>query len=187
MKTKLLLVEDDQALAFMVKKRLENVSPDYEVDVRGNAFDAIQYIKTNPPDTVLLDLGLPDSKGVNTFYMVNEYTRNIPIVILSAVDDPDVMVQCVRGGAEDYIIKGKINPTDIINRIQGSIQRNEKRFAAQRERRANAKELLRRFKLLMATGTPAERVDAISDFAVFMLESVSGDWSDEGEEQDEAA
>jgi len=174
-KTKILLVEDDPALALMVKKRLEAVSSEYEVDVCGSAFDAIEYIKDNPPDTVLLDLGLPDSKGINTFYMVIEYARNIPVIVLSAVDDPDVMVQCVRGGAQDYIIKGKIDPQNIISRIQSSIVRQEKMFAKQRERRTNSKELLRRFKVMIASGTPSERVEIFQEWAVYILEAVSGD------------
>jgi DNA-binding response OmpR family regulator len=174
-KTRILLVEDDKALALMVSKRLEAVSHEYQVEVRGSAFEAIEYIKTNPPDTVLLDLGLPDSNGINTFYMVIEYARNIPVIVLSAIDDPDVMVQCVRGGAQDYIIKGKIDPQNIITRIQSSIARHEKMFEKQRERRANSKELLRRFKVMIASGTPAERVEIFQEWAVYILEAISGD------------
>ena len=59
-------------------------------------------------DVVLLDLGLPDSQGLETFVRARRGAPNEPIVVISGLDDERLALEAVRSGAQDYLVKGRI-------------------------------------------------------------------------------
>ncbi len=75
-------------------------------------------------DVVLLDLTLPDSEGLHTFYRVNAAAPEVPIVILTEVEDNELALQTVREGAQDYLVKGQIS---------GRLLKRTLRFAVERK------------------------------------------------------
>ena len=62
-------------------------------------------------DAVLLDLGLPDSQGLETFVSVRDQAPELPIIVLTGFDDVAVANMAVRGGAQDYLVKGDVDVT----------------------------------------------------------------------------
>jgi PAS domain S-box-containing protein len=76
-------------------------------------------------DVCLLDLTLPDSSGIETFFTVHNVTEDLPIVILSADDDEDIALQAMKGGAQDYLIKGRATPDAIARCLSYAVERNQ--------------------------------------------------------------
>lgn len=131
-----LLVEDDPDLGRMVAKRLEAVDyADIEVHWKKDLRTAVDFVQAARPSVVLLDLGLPDSSGLNSFFRLHEAQPEVPIVIISANDDRDTVVQALREGAQDYIVKGKMDPVALTALMIKAIERHAKERAAYHERK----------------------------------------------------
>ncbi len=67
----------------------------------------LEYLKTHTPDVILLDLGLPDSQGLNTLDTVILDAPQIPVIVLTGLNNADLAVQAVHAGAQDYLAKGE--------------------------------------------------------------------------------
>src|SRR5204862_1143637 len=80
-------------------------------------------------DVVLLDLGLPDSQGLDTFVRARRGAPNEPIVVISGLDDEQLALEAVRSGAQDYLVKG---------RIEGQLLARVLRYAIERKRAEEA-------------------------------------------------
>ena len=76
-------------------------------------------------DVVLLDLGLPDSQGLNTFEKTYALAPKVPILILTANDNDSLAVEAVRRGAQEYLIKGKIDGALLIRAINYAVERKK--------------------------------------------------------------
>jgi diguanylate cyclase (GGDEF)-like protein len=87
--------------------------------------DAIQRIDGENFDIVLLDLMLPDSKGIKSFYKLHGCFPEIPIVVITALDDEEMGTEAVRMGAQDYLVKGNINSALLSRVIQYAIVRQQ--------------------------------------------------------------
>ena len=83
---------------------------------------------------ILLDLTLPDSHGLETFFSMHAHAKGVPIVVLSGYDDEAVAVKAVQAGAQDYLVKGQVNDNVLVRSI---------RYAIERSRRHRAEEALR--------------------------------------------
>jgi PAS domain S-box-containing protein len=101
-----LLVEDDDAYAAMLQRELE-AEPSAPVTVERvrRLSDAVSCLSTTRFDAVLLDLGLPDSSGLETFGRLQRAAGDIPIVVLTASDDDGLAISAVHAGAQDYLVK----------------------------------------------------------------------------------
>jgi len=96
-------------------------------------------------DVVLLDLTLPDSEGLDTFVKVHTHAPNVPIVVLTALNDEALAAKAVQAGAQDYLIKGQM-PIDLVARsLRYAVERNRVVAKLLREQaaRAAAEEALR--------------------------------------------
>jgi PAS domain S-box-containing protein len=101
-----LLVEDDDAYVGMLRRELadESAAPVTLERVRSLS-DAITRLSTSEFDAVLLDLGLPDSSGLETFGGLQRAAGDTPIVVLTASDDDGLALAAVHAGAQDYLVK----------------------------------------------------------------------------------
>ena len=84
-------------------------------------------------DAVLLDLGLPDSQGLSTFEKIHAAAKQVPILILTAFKDDALALEAVRRGAQDYLIKGKIDAALLIRAITYAIERKKLDEAVKRQ------------------------------------------------------
>ncbi|MCP4756284.1 MAG: response regulator [Proteobacteria bacterium] len=86
--------------------------------------DALIHIETKTFDVVLLDLSLPDSRGLNTVKRMHENARDLPIIVLTGVDDESIGVRAVRAGAQDYISKTRMDTKMLARSVRYAIERS---------------------------------------------------------------
>ncbi|MEO7272218.1 MAG: PAS domain S-box protein [Vicinamibacterales bacterium] len=101
-----LLVEDDDAYATMLQAGLgAESSARVSVERARSLSDAIARLAARPFDAILLDLGLPDSSGLDTYARLARAAGDTPIVVLTASDDDGLALGAVHAGAQDYLVK----------------------------------------------------------------------------------
>ncbi len=99
----LLLVEDDHALATALLEALQKQG--YVANAVGTGEAAIYVIKTDPPDIVILDLGLPDIDGISLLKRIRKKHAGLPVLILTARAQLDDRIIGLDSGADDYLPK----------------------------------------------------------------------------------
>jgi len=132
----MLLVEDNDT-DFLLFREIINQIEDFFIDLTRvtSLQEAIHALDKRDFDIIFLDLYLPDSAGAATFNGLQEYARNLPIVILSGLSDKQVTLDIVKSGAQDYIVKNEIAPLLLEKTIDYSIERKKYQDRiAQRER-----------------------------------------------------
>ncbi len=85
-------------------------------------------------DVILLDLGLPDSQGLDTFAKTHEQVRHVPIVVLTGLDDETMATQAMRAGAQDYLAKGQMDSNLLIRTMRYAIERKQSEEALRKSR-----------------------------------------------------
>lgn len=124
---KVLLVEDNEDHIFILKSFLSMIETiALEPVTVSRLQDAIAQLQVGGIDIVLLDLMLPDSKGLNTFTRLHQYYPEIPIVVTTAINDAELGMQAVEQGAQDYLIKGEINNHILSRAIRFALVRHKK-------------------------------------------------------------
>jgi DNA-binding response OmpR family regulator len=99
----ILLVEDDQSLAAGLDKALGNEG--FVTNHVARGADALHVIETEPPDIVILDLGLPDIDGLDLLRRIRQHSAELPVLILTARSSVDARVSGLDSGADDYLPK----------------------------------------------------------------------------------
>jgi signal transduction histidine kinase len=112
---------------------------------------AIRYLSCDRVDVVLLDLSLPDSFGLNTVKKLQTSVPNIPIIVLTGVDNHALALQSMATGIQDYLVKGQISAPLLERAIRYAIERKKAeahiRQALERERELNQLKLIHREKM----------------------------------------
>ncbi len=99
----ILLVEDDHALASALQEALRQ--QDYAINVVASGEAALYVISTDPPDLVILDLGLPDIDGIEVLKRVRQKQHDLPILLLTARSQVEDKISGLDSGADDYLAK----------------------------------------------------------------------------------
>jgi DNA-binding response OmpR family regulator len=102
-----LLVEDDQVVRNAMLRALTDRG--HTVHATATALDALRRVAADPPDLIVLDLGLPDLDGADALRMLRGIT-DLPIIIATARDDEAEIVRLLRAGADDYMVKPFTGP-----------------------------------------------------------------------------
>ncbi|MFD0891306.1 response regulator transcription factor, partial [Streptosporangium algeriense] len=97
-----LVVEDDEYVRSAMIQELGRRQ--HAVRSAGRALDALREITQNPPDAVILDLGLPDLDGSEALKMVRSVS-SVPVIVATARDDEAEIVRLLEAGADDYLVK----------------------------------------------------------------------------------
>ena len=95
----------------------------------------LEHLSAGETGLVLLDLSLPDSFGLETFTKVYAHSPTVPIIVLTGNDDHMLALSAVKGGAQDYLVKGRLDRELLLRSMQYSIER--KRYQQQLEHQAN--------------------------------------------------
>ena len=121
---KVLLIEDNLTDIVLIREMLKEVrKPRFKLHNTRRLEEGLDHIEKNGADVLLLDLNLPDSFGLDTFLKAKERAPQIPIVILSVFDDEDIAISAVKGEAQDYLIKGKVDSSLLARSISYAIER----------------------------------------------------------------
>ncbi len=122
---KVLMIEDNPGDARLIIEMLKEAG-DYHFDVLHaiRLDEGLKYLITNKFDVILLDLGLPDSSGIDTFNIMNYNAQDVPIIVLSGLEDEIFSVSAVGKGAKDYLVKGEIDSKSLVKSIINSLKTN---------------------------------------------------------------
>jgi DNA-binding response OmpR family regulator len=123
---KILIVEDDERFVRVLSKQLEKNN--YEVFHCGSLSDFLKTVKERKFDLMLLDLGLPDSSGLETYEKVSGELSNVPVVVLTGLDDEGIAVSAVKKGAQDYLVKGEVDNRTLLRSLEYAIERSRLLF-----------------------------------------------------------
>ncbi|GJF09420.1 fused response regulator/phosphatase [Mycolicibacterium cyprinidarum] len=119
----LLLVEDDRADAILVEELIADAGFDARVVWAESAAKAEQEIAIARPDCILLDLHLHDADGIDGLTRIAAQDATIPIVVLTGLNDEHVGVSAVASGAQDYLVKGRVEPETLRRAVRYAIER----------------------------------------------------------------
>ena len=129
----ILLVEDNSGDRRLISEMLAEASNvTFDVKYADRLQAAMEYLDQNRVEVILLDLGLPDSQGLETLKRVYAQVSELPIVVLTGLNDEMIGVQAVNEGAQDYLIKGQVDTHLLRRTIRYAIERKQ---AEERERR----------------------------------------------------
>ncbi|MBC7837612.1 MAG: response regulator [Nitrospiraceae bacterium] len=121
---RILLVEDNPGDARLAQELLDECSDfDFHVTCVGRVSDARDVLSKQAIDLIFLDLGLPDSEGLEGLRRLTSMLLNAPIIVLSGSNDKALALEALKHGAQDYLIKGTMNAEALSRVIQFSIER----------------------------------------------------------------
>ena len=131
-----LLVEDNAGDARLLREMLKE-SGTFKSQLTHFACmkDALDHLATNVANIVLLDLGLPDANGVGAVRQVHEVAPRVPLVVLTGLDDEAVATKALQEGAQDYLIKGKIEAASLARSLRYAIERQRMQVETEQVRR----------------------------------------------------
>src|SRR5438874_5862600 len=95
----------------------------------------LEHLSAGETVLVILDLSLPDSHGLDTFAKVYAHSPAVPIIVLTGHDDDALALSAVKGGAQDYLVKSRLDRELLLRSMHYSIAR--KRYQVQLEHQAN--------------------------------------------------
>jgi PAS domain S-box-containing protein/putative nucleotidyltransferase with HDIG domain len=123
---KTLLLEDNPGDIRLIREMLkEDQAIRFNIVHKDRLSEGLHYLDENDVDAVILDLGLPDSIGLETFTQFYEKNIHLPIIVLTGTDDDQLALKAVQGGAQDYLVKGQINGQLLSRSIQYAIERKQ--------------------------------------------------------------
>ena len=123
-RTRILVVEDNPDQADMLAVGLGTFYR-YDVEVADRLAAACEAVGRRP-DVVLLDLGLPDCRGLETFRRLAARAPDIPIIVLTGSDDKAVAGEAVRLGAQDYLVKGFVDHELVDRAVRYALERHRR-------------------------------------------------------------
>lgn len=134
-RVRILLVEDDPDDVWVLRNLLgDRWDGPFELVHVELLSTALERCRADCFDVILLDLTLPDSTGLETFFTLCAAAGQVPIVVLTGLKDETAAIKAVQSGAQDYLIKGQVDDNALVRSI---------RYAIERSRRRQAEEVLR--------------------------------------------
>lgn len=103
-----LIVDDEPAICRNLALFLEKIG--YAARTAHNGYDAVAAVKEAEPDLILLDVRMPGIDGVKTLNLIRAITRDAAVIMLTAVDDAEVIIGAMHGGVSDYLRKPVMLP-----------------------------------------------------------------------------
>jgi signal transduction histidine kinase len=122
---RILLVEDNPGDVRLLRETLRDAPTlPHELRHAGRLSEARERLEEGEYDVLLLDLSLPDAHGMETVARALEAAPDVPIIVLTGLDDETVAVQAVQAGAQDYLPKGGLDPTLLARSIRYAMERH---------------------------------------------------------------
>lgn len=129
-----LLVEDNPGDAELMAEMLHDEIPDVASFVTRHVTrlaDARAELERSLVDVVLLDLSLPDSRGLDSLQTVRSAAPDVPVVVMTGLADDDVALRAVQAGAQDYLVKGRDSSGAVRRAVRYAVERQRLVRAAQ--------------------------------------------------------
>jgi diguanylate cyclase (GGDEF)-like protein len=127
---RLVLIEDNPGDAVLVREMLRSSWPgDFAFEHFDRIAAARDHLLVEGASCILLDLSLPDAHGLEAVDRVQSLAPDVPIVVLSGLDDEEMAVRAVHGGAQDYLIKGRVDDHLVSRSVRYAIERKRAEIA----------------------------------------------------------
>lgn len=121
-----LLVEDNPGDARLIQEEFNEARyGQFKIEWVDRLGKGLEALTNAQFDVVLLDLSLPDSTGLDTLVKVQEHSPDLPIVVLTGLDDESKAVTAMKEGAQDYLVKGNVDGDALSRSIRYAIERKE--------------------------------------------------------------
>ena len=145
---RVLLIEDDPDDAYLIMEMVaDEKSVTISVEHVTSLTAGIGRLKEGGIDIVFSDLGLPESRGLETLNLLLPAAGSLPVIVLTGLSDQKIGAEAVRAGAQDYLFKGQVNGSLLVRSILYAIER--KQMETEREKLLlELKEALSKVKLL---------------------------------------
>lgn len=127
-----LLIEDDVASAEIVKGLVQEDSSIFKLEWVENLQSGLKRLEEGGIDLVLLDFGLPDSEGLETFERTHDQSPGVAIIPLTATGDEALALRAIQLGAQDYLFKGAINRQLLTRSMRYAVERKRGEEALRR-------------------------------------------------------
>src|SRR3954462_10570650 len=133
---KVLLIEDNPGDARLIREMIaEDPRAPFTLHSAERLAHGLEQLSAGEMSLVILDLSLPDSFGLETFAKVYAHSPAVPIIVLTGNDDHALALSAVKGGAQDYLVKNRLDRELLLRSMHYSIER--KRYQVQLEHQAN--------------------------------------------------
>jgi len=119
---KVLLIEDDSATVEVIRLCFEIHRPDAIIVAVAKGLEGIKLFRSEAPDVVIIDLGLDDIDGMEVLREIRR-SSDVPILIVSARDEPESVAEGLELGADDYVIK-PFDFRDLLARLDNAMHRD---------------------------------------------------------------
>ena len=155
---RVLLVEDNAGDAGLIEELLREEDPSaYELVHATRLDEGLAKIRSELIDVVLLDLSLPDAHGIDTVARMRAAAHNVPVVVLTGNAERSSAVETLRRGAQDYLVKGRVDGATVARAIAYAIARTQvdaaqRRLAIEQAARDEAEAAEQRARFLAEAG-----------------------------------
>src|SRR5258707_14019052 len=164
-RTTVLVVDDEEGIRKALERFLTRLG--YQVAVASNATEALQRLAEDHPQTMLCDIRMPETSGVELLPKVLAQDPDLAVIMLTAIDEPRTAIECLKLGAYDYLIK----PVDL-DELEMSLQSGLRQRQLEIDRRELEQWLAR--EVAVRTRDLEERTTVVEDGALTALAAAGG-------------
>ncbi|MGW5773714.1 PP2C family protein-serine/threonine phosphatase [Streptomyces longwoodensis] len=125
-----LLVEDDAGDALLVEELVADSALKVRLTWVRSMAEAVEALATEVPDCILLDLHLADAQGLEAVSRVRASADQAAVVVLTGLAEEETGLAAVAAGAQDYLVKGRVEPELFVRAVRYAIQRKQSERAA---------------------------------------------------------
>ncbi len=119
----ILLVENNLGDVRLLQELAGAAEFPFEIVHSKSFASALEVLANGGPDVVLLDLGLPDAKGSDAVRRIRDAAPDLPLVVLTGVDDETLAIESLKEGAQDYLVKGNIGSNSLRRALRYAMER----------------------------------------------------------------
>lgn len=119
-----LLVEDNENDIVYLQELFKQITAQkYILHAVSSCQAAKAYLADNTVSVIIADLGLPDARGLDLLIKLQPMIQKVPLVIMTGMDDEDIGIKAVDMGAQDYLVKGKVNADTLLRSVRYAVAR----------------------------------------------------------------
>lgn len=160
----ILMVEDNPGDVVIVKELIKSSGINFNLTHTTTLKETLLLCVEHEFDIILLDLGLPDSVGMETLNKLQVFKVKSPVVIMTGLDDEDIALESLRKGAQDYLVKNRLTSDNILRSIKYGIERKKIQDLQKRH--------TQRFSILSAAAAVLNEYEEISSIFRVICENI---------------
>ncbi|MBT7301439.1 MAG: response regulator [Victivallales bacterium] len=119
---RMLVFEDDPEDALLLRRMLGDLAVD--MVIAASLAEGLAHLQAAHTDVILLDLSLPDARGMEGLHGLEEAGIDLPVVIMTGLDDEATALEAVQHGAQDYLVKGKAGAAEVCRAMRYAMERH---------------------------------------------------------------